>query len=248
VAEPAVIFRSVFKDYACGVRRAKLRALDDVSLIVERGEVFGIVGPNRSGKTTIAKLLVSLCRPTVGDIRRLGSEVSDRSTLSCVGYVPETPAFPRYLNATELLYTCGALAGVSADACRARIPTLLERFEINDRAREPISRFSKGMAQRLSLAQAMLVRPKLLVLDEPEQGLDEVGQAWLTDAIVQSARDGCAVIWITHNARDSLSLCDRCARMNRGRLEQIEAGSALVASEEPTSDEQEGPLEYGSRP
>src|SRR5262249_23030375 len=147
-------------------KRRFLRALAGVSLRVDAGEVFGVVGPNRAGKTTLVKVLLSLCRPTTGRVQRFGQPASARRTLGRVGYMHENQAFPRYLSATELLEYYGALARVPAAELRKRVPALLERVGLADRSREPISRFSKGMVARLGLAQALVNSPDLLVLDE----------------------------------------------------------------------------------
>jgi ABC-2 type transport system ATP-binding protein len=145
-------------------------------LRIESGEVFGLLGPNRAGKTTLVKMLLSLCRPTAGEVFRLGRPLSDRSTLGQVGYVHENHAFPRYLSAADLLEYYGALTLMPSDLVRERVPRLLERVGLADRSREPIARFSKGMLQRLGIAQALLNAPRLLVLDEPTEGLDLNGR------------------------------------------------------------------------
>ena len=157
-------------------RGRKVVALREVSLRLDAGEVFGLIGPNRAGKTTLLKVLLSLCRPTSGEATRLGAPVADRSTLARVGYVHENHAFPNYLTASDLLEYYGALALLSPEAVRERVPVLLKRFGLADRGREPIARFSKGMVQRLGLAQALLNEPRLLVLDEPTEGLDLDGR------------------------------------------------------------------------
>src|SRR5262245_6611695 len=164
-------FDNVCKDYPTGLLPGpKLRAVAGVSLHVRPGEVFGLLGPNRSGKTTLVKLLLSLARPTSGRVRRLGRPASHRATLARVGYVHENQAFPRYLTAAALLEYYGALSLMEAARARQRAGELLELVGLADRSREPISRFSKGMVQRLGLAQALLNEPDLLVLDEPAEG------------------------------------------------------------------------------
>src|SRR4051812_27939830 len=176
----AVQFDDVTKDYRRGLARTgRLRAISSVSFSVGAGEVLGLLGPNRAGKTTLVKLLLSLCRPTSGLVFRLGKPVDDRSTLARVGYVHENQAFPRYLSAAALLEYYGALSFVPYEALRQRVPPLLGRFGLADRAAEPIARFSKGMLQRLGMAQALINEPQLLVLDEPTEGLDLVGRRQL---------------------------------------------------------------------
>ncbi len=166
-------------------RGRKVEALREVSLRIEPGEAFGLIGPNRAGKTTLLKVLLSLCRPTSGQASRLGAPVADRSTLARVGYVHENHAFPNYLTASGLLEYYGALTLLSPEAVRERVPKLLKRFGLADRGREPIARFSKGMIQRLGLAQALLNEPQLLVLDEPTEGLDLDGRKLLREAVTE---------------------------------------------------------------
>ncbi len=149
-----VEFQDIVKDYPVDwLGRRQLRAVGGVSFQVEAGEVFGLLGPNRAGKTTLVKILLSLCQPTSGQARRLGRPVADRSTLARVGYVHENQAFPRYLTAAGLLNYYGALSLTRPEEIQKRVPLLLEQVGLADRSREPIARFSKGMIQRLSLAR-----------------------------------------------------------------------------------------------
>ncbi|HWE40328.1 MAG TPA: ABC transporter ATP-binding protein [Isosphaeraceae bacterium] len=216
---PAAELRDVVKDYPDGpLRRGRLRAVDGVSFRVETGEVVGLLGPNRAGKTTLIKILTSLCRPTSGDAARLGRPVADRSTLARVGVMHEHPAFPRYLTAAELLDYYGALTGLERSSRGRAIPELLERVGLADRDREPIARFSKGMVQRLGLAQAILNDPDLLVLDEPDEGLDLDGRRLVADVVRERTLRGGSVLLVTHVASDVARLSDRIVVLNRGRV------------------------------
>src|SRR5262249_32610727 len=150
--------------------RRSLRAVDHVSFRIDKGEILGLLGPNRAGKTTLIKLLLSLCRPTSGRIVRLGKPASDRSTLARGGYVHENHAFPRYLNGRELLRCYGAMSLIPYEKLTSRVEELLALVGLADRAADPIWRYSKGMVQRLGMAQALLAEPDLLVLDEPTEG------------------------------------------------------------------------------
>jgi ABC-2 type transport system ATP-binding protein len=153
--QPFVQYMEVVKDYPKGMFRLdRLRAVDGVSFQVEAGEVFGLLGPNRAGKTTLIKLLLALCQPTSGKVLRFGQPSQDRDTLRRVGYIHENQAFPRYLTARSLLEYYGALGLLSEQVVKERVPRLLERVGLSDRADEAISRFSKGMIQRLGVAQA----------------------------------------------------------------------------------------------
>jgi ABC-2 type transport system ATP-binding protein len=196
----------------------ELRAVDGVCLTVEPGEVLGLIGPNRSGKTTLAKLLVSLCRPTSGAVLRFGRPGDDIATLARVGYVHEAPSFPAFLTPQRLLDDHGALAGVSARDRRCRIPALLKQFGLFDRAREPVDRFSKGMLARLALAYALVNDPTLLVLDEPTGGLDVEGRTLLRAVLGDARRRGGSVVLISHDLDEVERVCDRVAVLNGGRL------------------------------
>jgi ABC-2 type transport system ATP-binding protein len=198
--------------------RRRVPAVRGVSLRVKPGEVLGLLGPNRAGKTTLVKLLLSLCRPTSGSVRRLGAPASDRRTLARVGYVHENHAFPRYLSAAELLSYYGALSLVPYEALQARVPKLLERVGLADRSREPIARFSKGMVQRLGLAQALINDPQLLVLDEPTEGLDLAGRQVLREVVREVKARGGSVLLVSHVLPEVEHLCDRVAVLVDGQL------------------------------
>jgi ABC-2 type transport system ATP-binding protein len=220
--EAAATFEGVSKTYRNGVfSRRTIEALRDVRLRIECGEVFGLVGPNRAGKTTLIKLLLSLCQPSAGEIQRLGRPLSDRSTLAHVGYVHENHAFPRYLSAAALLEYYAALTLMPHERVRERVPKLLELVGLADRRREPIARFSKGMIQRLGIAQALLNEPRLLVLDEPAEGLDLHGRRLLRDTVSQVRQRGGSVLLVTHILTEIEHLCDRVGVLVEGRLVHV---------------------------
>src|SRR5580658_5298595 len=209
--------------------RREVRALDGVSLTVKTGEIFGVVGPNRAGKTTLIKVLLSMCRPTGGRVRRFGGPLWDRSTLARVGYVHESQAFPNYLSATQLLEYYGALAFVPAPLARRRGVALLERCGLADRAHEPIRRFSKGMLQRLALAQALINDPVLLVLDEPSEGMDLNAKRLLDDVLVERKALGHTAILISHALAEVERRCDRVAVLRGGKVAFIGPIADLAA-------------------
>jgi ABC-2 type transport system ATP-binding protein len=217
--EPVFVFDDVVKDYACGfLKRSLVRAVDHVSIRVKRGEVVGLVGPNRAGKTTLVKMLLSLCQPTSGRVERFGVPATARRTLGRVGYVHENQAFPRYLTATSLLEYYGALGLLPERAVKQRTPALLERVGLADRAREPIARFSKGMLQRLAIAQALIGEPDLLVCDEPSEGLDIAGRQMLRSVIGEQKTSDRTVLYVSHVLSEVEQLCDRVAVLVAGRL------------------------------
>lgn len=209
----------VVKDYPRGILgRDHLRAVDSVSFQVEAGEVFGLLGPNRAGKTTLVKLLLALCLPTKGQVFRFGEPSKNRRTLKQVGYVHENQAFPRYLSARALLEFYGALSLLTEETVRARVPQLLDRVGLADRSEEPISRFSKGMIQRLGIAQALLNEPDLLVFDEPSEGLDLLGRQLVRDLVRAQKQQGKTVLFVSHVLSEVEQICDRIGVIVAGRL------------------------------
>jgi ABC-2 type transport system ATP-binding protein len=217
-ARAAAVFQNVSKVYRGSWTRPRITALDRVSLVVPWGHVFGLIGPNRAGKTTLVKSLLSICHPTGGRIMRLESPLSDRATLGRVGYVHENPSFPRYLSAWQVIEGYGRLSGVGGKQLRERTATLLEQVGLADRGRERIARFSKGMLQRLALAQALVNDPKLLVLDEPSEGMDLPARRLLHQIIRQRREQGASVILVSHALDDVERLCDRVAVLCAGRV------------------------------
>jgi ABC-2 type transport system ATP-binding protein len=216
--QPAAVFEKVTKVYRVGWGSRRITALDQVSLTVPGGQVFGLVGPNRSGKTTLVKVLLSICRATDGRVRRLGAPLSERETLARVGYVHENPSFPRYLTARQLVEGYGRLSGIGTRQARLRGAELLERVGLADRSREAIAGFSKGMLQRLALAQALVNDPALLVLDEPSEGMDMPARRLLAEVICQRRESGHSVILVSHALAEVARLCDRIAVLRAGRV------------------------------
>jgi ABC-2 type transport system ATP-binding protein len=215
----AVAFDNVHKTYPLDVlRRRTIAAVRGVSLNIPTGSVTALLGPNRAGKTTLIKMLLSLTRPTQGFIQRLGCVVSDRQTLSRVGYMHENHAFPRYLNPAEVLQFYGGLAGLRTEDLPARVDALLDRVGLADRRRDSISGFSKGMVQRLGLAQAIINQPDLLILDEPTEGLDLFGRKLLRDVVREQKQAGKTVIFVSHVLPEVEELCDRAAVIVGGQL------------------------------
>jgi ABC-2 type transport system ATP-binding protein len=241
-AHAAAVFKSVTKIYRVGWTKRRLVALDEVSLSIGWGEVFGLIGPNRAGKTTLVKTLLSICRPTSGRIMRLERPLSDRGTLAEVGYLHENPAFPRYLNAWQLVEGYGRLSVVPSKVLRRRTGELLEKVGLADRSRETIANFSKGMLQRLALAQALVNDPKLLVLDEPAEGMDLPARRLLDDVIRERRELGHTVILVSHALADVKRLCDRVAVLRAGRVAYVGSIGDL-AGDSLAQDDQTEPLE-----
>lgn len=234
-AHAAVVFEKVRKEFRQGWAARPLVALDSVSFAVPWGQVFGLIGPNRAGKTTLVKILLSICRPTAGRIMRLESPLSDRSTLARVGYVHENPSFPRYLTARQLLEGYGGLSGVPGPLLRRRASELLDRVGLSDRSRESIARFSKGMLQRLALAQALVNDPCLLVLDEPSEGMDLAARRLLHEVIVERRQQGHSVVLVSHALADVGRLCDSVCVLRGGRVAYLGSTADLAGDASPES-------------
>ncbi len=217
-ARAAAVFEKVSKVYRVGWNSRRVVALDEVSLAIGWGEVFGLIGPNRAGKTTLMKVLLSICRPTGGRVMRLEYPLSERATLARIGYVHENPAFPQYLNAWQLVEGYGRMSGVPRRVVRDRTEELLHRVGLSDRAHETIAHFSKGMLQRVALAQALVNDPRLLVLDEPAEGMDLPARRLLDDVIRERRTAGHSVILVSHALPDVKRLCDRVAVLRGGRV------------------------------
>lgn len=212
-------FFAVHKVFRTGlVRRTSVCALRDVTFSVPSGSLFGVIGPNRAGKTTLVKILLGLSRPTSGRITRLGRPAEVRSTLARVGYLHESQAFPQYLSASALLRYYGSLSPVSQHELDVRIPRLLDEVGLADRAGDPIVTFSKGMSQRLALAQALVNEPDLLVLDEPAEGMDFLARKLLDDVLQRRKREGKSAILVSHSVADVQRLCDEVAVLREGQL------------------------------
>ena len=216
----AAVFDQVVKTYPTGAfgRGPGVPALCGVSLTMRAGSVFGLLGPNRAGKTTFVKLLLSLAAPTSGAITRLGEPLSDRRTLGRVGYMHENHAFPRYLSSGELLTFYGGVSGVPSEQLAGKVEQLLERVGLADRRSEPIARFSKGMVQRLGLAQALINDPDLLILDEPTEGLDLSGRGLLRQVVREFRAAKKTVLLVSHVLPEVEELCDTIAVLVSGKI------------------------------
>ena len=201
-----------------GRRAEAVTALTDVSLEVRRGEVVGLLGRNGAGKTTLVKTILGLLRPAEGTVRLFGGDPSDVDTHRRLGYSPEEPNFPRYLTPRQSLAFCGALSGLRGDALRTAVERQLDAAELRPVAGRQARQLSKGMTQRLSLAQAFLHGPELLILDEPTADLDPIGRRQVRDAIEAFRAGGGTVLLNSHLLSEVERVCDRVAIIHQGRL------------------------------
>ena len=197
-------------------------AVAGLTLTVERGEVFGFLGPNGAGKTTAIKMMLGLARPTAGEVHLLGAPAGDWRVRRKVGFLPEHFRFHEWLRADEFLDVHGQLYGVPRAERRARIPELLQLVGLTDDARTKLGQFSKGMLQRVGLAQALLSQPELVFLDEPTSGLDPLGRRLVRDIIRGLRAQGVTVFLNSHLLSEVEITCDRVAFINRGQVVHVE--------------------------
>jgi ABC-2 type transport system ATP-binding protein len=228
-----VEIENLTKDYEVGfVRKRKTRALDGLSLSVERGQIFGFLGANGAGKTTTLKLLMRLIFPTSGTARILGRDISDISIHARIGYLPENPYFYDYLTAREFLDYCAEIFGYHRHERKRRVEELLSLVHLDERSRDrQLRKFSKGMLQRVGLAQALVNDPEIVFLDEPMSGLDPVGRREVRDLIASLRAQGKTIFMCSHILSDIEVLCDTVAIMKHGRLAQMGALDELRGRE-----------------
>src|SRR6516162_7286693 len=219
MTQPAIRTQDLSKDYFVGFWRPRpYRALDRLSIDVAPGDVFGFLGPNGAGKTTTLKLLMQLVFPTSGTADILGRPVGDIATRRRIGYLPENPYFYDHLTAEELLDYYGRLFGMPAADRRRRVAATLDRLGIGGERRLQLRKFSKGMLQRVGLAQAVLNDPELLFLDEPMSGLDPLGRRDVRALMLELRDQGRTIFFSSHILSDAEALCSQVGIVAKGRL------------------------------
>jgi ABC-2 type transport system ATP-binding protein len=216
--EPVIHVEELCKDYRVGFWGRRATVLRDLTLEVRAGETYGYLGPNGAGKSTTIKLLLGLIQFTAGSGQVLGCPLGNPISLRQIGFLPENPSFYEYLTGEEFLTYCGRLLGMPRGRLRDQVPALLDEVGLSRAARQQIRKFSKGMVQRLGLAQALLGDPKLLILDEPMSGLDPIGRKEVRDLILRQRAAGRTVFFSTHILPDVEMICDRVGILVGGRL------------------------------
>ncbi len=208
--------------------RAAVDALKDVSFSVGTGEVFGFLGPNGAGKSTTIKILMGLIHPTIGNASLMGHDVRSTMSRKQVGYLPENPAFYDFLTAREYLKFVGKTFGMNDGLLREKTDNVLNQLNLGEAGNRPLRGFSKGMVQRLGLAQALLHDPEVLVLDEPMSGLDPVGRALVKEIILELRAKGKCVFFSTHITSDVETVCDRVGIIVNGTLQRVEFVDSIL--------------------
>lgn len=229
---PPIEVRELSKTYRLGFfMNRQVRALQSLDLTLPPGQVYGLLGPNGAGKSTTIKILLNLVQPTSGQARLFGRPPQDKEARRRVGYVPENPAPYEYLTGREFVTLAGRLAGMSGKQLDARVSEVLGMVQMTSAANLQIRRYSKGMVQRVTLAQAIVSKPDLLILDEPTSGLDPVGRRQIRDLILAERQRGATVLFCTHIIPDVESLCDRVAVLVGGRRVREGSVAEMVSSQ-----------------
>jgi ABC-2 type transport system ATP-binding protein len=226
---PAVDIRGLTKSFRGHLGLGRRVAIDGLDLSVARGEVFGLLGPNGAGKTTTIKVLLGLLTPDRGQVRLLGRPPSDPRSRAGVGFLPEQPYFYDYLTASEFLDFYGRLQGLAGRDRAARVARALGRVGLDGRGDVPLRKLSKGMLQRVGIAQAIQHEPELVILDEPMSGLDPIGRRDVRDLILALGDAGTTVFFSSHILQDAEMICDRVAILKDGRLRSTGRLAELVS-------------------
>jgi len=223
-----IICEQLTKEFVVGLRQRKVTALQGLDLEVSAGEIFGFLGPNGAGKTTTIKILMGLIYPTSGRARLLGKPLGDVEIKQRIGFLPESPYFYDYLTADEFLLFYGQLFGMRRADLKRRIDELLALVGLEKNRSLRLRRFSKGMLQRVGLAQALINDPQLVILDEPMSGLDPIGRKEVRDLILHLKERGKTVFFSSHILSDVETICNRVGILIHGRLREIGSVQELL--------------------
>lgn len=228
----ALEMRGLVKDFTVGLRGVKLRAVDHLTLRIAAGQVYGLIGPNGSGKSTTIKILLGLLQPSAGECSVFGIPSARVEARRDVGYLPESPYFYRHLTGRELVRFFGQMCGLAGPSLAARVEHVLAVVAMTEAADRRVGTYSKGMLQRIGLAQALVHDPRLLILDEPTAGVDPVGSADIAELILTLKAQGKTVLITSHLLGQIEDICDRVAMLDRGRLILEGAVTELVGRED----------------
>ena len=234
MSTPAISIQNLTKIYPFPFKREKVTAVKDLSLSVEPGQVYGLLGPNGSGKSTTMKIVLGLVSPTAGKTEIFGRDSRTVESREDVGFLPENPYFYKFLTGTETLHFFGKICGLSGAKLRERTRELLALVGLENAADRRIGGYSKGMLQRIGLAQAMVQEPRLLVLDEPTAGVDPAGSREIRDLILDFKKRGITVLLCSHLLGQVQEICDRIGILHQGVLVREGKLDELISIESQT--------------
>lgn len=217
MAEPSIHVTNLTKIYKTTFSRNPVTALEHLDLTVEAGEIFGLLGPNGAGKTTLVKILLSVVRQTEGTAALFGVPANQPESRRNIGFLPENHRFPEFLTPDQMLSLYGRLAGVPSSMCKSRIPRLLEMVNMTEWRHVKIKKFSKGMMQRVGIAQAMINDPQLIFLDEPTDGVDPIGRREIRDVLLVLKEEGKTIFLNSHLLSEVEQTCTSVAILNKGK-------------------------------
>jgi len=235
MSTPAVEVQNLTKVFPVSVRKDYVVAVDNLSFKVRAGEVYGLIGPNGSGKSTTMKVVLGLMAPSEGKTKIFGVSSRDVRARSDIGFLPENPYFYKHLSGAETLRFYGRLCGMKGKVLKERINELLEQVGLENARNRRLGGYSKGMLQRIGLAQALIHRPRLVVLDEPTAGVDPLGSRQIRDLILQLKKDGITVFLCSHLLEQVQEVCDEVGIIFEGRMRQEGKLDDLVSIENQTS-------------
>jgi ABC-2 type transport system ATP-binding protein len=227
---PAIEIKGLTKQYPVPLKREAVNAVSNLNLAVEEGEIFGFLGPNGAGKTTTIKMLLGLIYPTAGEAYVLGAPAGDIAVKRQIAYLPESPYFYEHLTAREVVRFYAQLFGMKREEAARRTDELLNLVGLQADSRKPLRQFSKGMLQRVGIAQSLLNRPRLLFYDEPTSGLDAIARRDIRDLILHLKGQGITMFLSSHQMEDVEMLCDRVSIIHRGVLQKMGRVEDLVGA------------------
>ncbi len=225
----AIKIEGLTKTFRLLMHKEPVKAVDNLSLEVHQGEIFGFLGPNGAGKTTTIKMLLGIIFPTSGSAQILGKPAGDIGVKAEISYLPESPYFYEHMSGQEVLDFYGRIFGLADPVRRQRVEELLKTVGLYQDRRKPLSQYSKGMLQRIGIAQALINDPKLLILDEPTSGLDPIAHMDIRDLILNLKAQGKTVFLSSHQLSDVEMVCDRVSILNRGKLLKVGNLADLLA-------------------
>ena len=235
MSEPAVEVKNLTKVFTLGLKKEYVVAIDNLSFEVKAGEVYGLIGPNGSGKSTTMKVVLGLMAPSKGEAKVVGLDSGDIRARNEIGFLPENPYFYKHLSGAETLRFYGKLCGMRGRELENRVTELLKLVDLEGAANRRLGGYSKGMLQRIGLAQSLVQNPRLVILDEPTAGVDPIGSRHIRDLIMRLRDEGYTVFLCSHLLEQVQEVCDRVGILFQGRMRKEGRLEELIAIEDQTT-------------